>query len=243
MDTRVKGGTVEIVPREVTQAKLDRRSAAAMRHRASQTEGLAERFEAMADRHGARPFLFYGDLALSYAQVDERINRAAHALHGLGVRRGEVVALCMENRPAFLEAWFALAKLGAVAAFLNTNVSGRPLRHALTATNATRVIVGEECLGLFSAESLQSAAQDKTAFPELWLWPDAERPAEPAARARCTQDLQALAQPAPTQRPPAAWRAGLTAGDAAVYIFTSGTTGLPKAAVRSRWASPIPLEP
>ena len=31
MDTRVKGGMVEIVPREVTQAKLDRRSAAAMR--------------------------------------------------------------------------------------------------------------------------------------------------------------------------------------------------------------------
>ena len=74
MDTRVKGGMVEIVPREVTQAKLDRRSAAAMRHRASQTECLAERFEAIVAQHGARPFLFFGEERITYAQAHPRIN-------------------------------------------------------------------------------------------------------------------------------------------------------------------------
>ena len=242
MDTRVKGSSLEIVPREVTQAKLDRRSAAAMRHRASQTEGLAERFESIVAQHGDRPFLVYGTQTLSYAQVDQRINQTAHALRGLGVQRGDVVALCMENRPAFLEAWFALSKLGAVAAFLNTNVSGRPLRHALTATAASRVIVGEECLGLFEALDATEGASAtgdaaQSPLPPLWLWSDGERPASPQARARCALDLQALAQVAPTDTPPAAWRTGLTAGDPAVYIFTSGTTGLPKAAVIShaRW--------
>ena len=186
MDTRVKGSSLDIVPREVTQAKLDRRSAAAMRHRASQVEGLAERFESIVAQHGARPFLVYGAQTLSYAQVDQRINQAAHALRGLGVQRGDVVALCMENRPAFLEAWFALAKLGAVAAFLNTNVSGRPLRHALTATAASRVIVGEACLGLFEALDTTAGVSAigeavPPSLPPLWLWPDAERPASPIA--------------------------------------------------------------
>jgi len=53
----------------------------------------------------------------------------------------------------------------------------------------------------------------------------------------CALDVAELVRAAPDTAPPAAWRSGLTAGDPAVYIFTSGTTGLPKAAVIShaRW--------
>lgn len=220
-----------IVPREVTQAKLDARSAAAARYRASQSECTAELLEATVREHPDGRALIYGDTSLTYTELNRCVNQAAHALHGLGVRRGDVVGLCVENRPAFLYAWFALAKLGAVAAFLNTNVGGKPLAHALSVTGATRVIVGEECLGLF--ESLEGDA-GQTA---LWLWPDPERPASPAQRAACVEDLGALAANAPDTDPPAAWRASLVASDPAIYIFTSGTTGLPKAAKMShaRW--------
>ena len=218
------------VTREQTQAKLDLRSAAASRHKASQTYCTAERFEETVRAHGERPFLIYRDERYRYAAANARINQTAHALHGLGVRCGDVVALCLENRPAFFFAWLGLAKLGATVAFLNTNVSGKPLAHAIAATGATRAIVGEECL-----ENFQAAGGP--AGIEQGLWPDPERPADAAARAACTQDLAALADAAPQTDPPAAWRAALVGEKPLVYIFTSGTTGLPKAAIIShaRW--------
>lgn len=220
-----------LVPREVTQAKLDRRAEASARHRATQRYGVAERVEDSAREFADRPCLLYGAERYSYAELNRRANQVAHAAHALGVRRGDVVALCMENRPGFFFAWLGLAKLGAVVAFLNTNVSGRPLLHALETTGARRMVVGEECLPLLAATP---------GLPEglgCWLWPDAERPAQEDLRALCSLDLQAQADAAGSDDPPAAWREGLLAGMPALHIFTSGTTGLPKAAIIShaRW--------
>lgn len=219
------------VPREVTQAKIDRRSAVAAKFRASSTFTLADLLEARAREYADRALLHYGLRTWTYAEVNAEANRAAHALHGLGVRRGEVVALAMDNRPEFLFVWFALAKLGAVTAVLNTQIGGRALAHALDVTKAGRTIVGEECLAAFDTPEV---ARLQTS---LWLVRDAEKPAAAALRDRVALDLGARAAIEPTRDPDVAWRAGLTAGDAVLYIFTSGTTGLPKAAVVShaRW--------
>ncbi len=217
-----------LASREATQALLDRRSRAAAQHRASQRYCMAERLEDSVQRFGPRDCIRYGQQVLSYAELNRQVNQTAHALHAQGVGCGDVVALCMQNRPAFFVAWLALAKVGAVAAFLNTHVSGKPLAHALLATGATRVIVGEECLALFDGQDTA---------PPLWLWPDDEVPDTAGRTSRCSLDLLALSQPQSESNPPDSWRDGLVAERPAVYIFTSGTTGLPKAAVVShaRW--------
>lgn len=223
--------TAAVVPREVTQAKLDKRSAIAATFRASNPYTTADRVESCAHEHGQRPCIRYGEQSWNYAEFNSAVNQAAHAAYALGVRRGDVVALAMENRPAFFFAWLALSKIGAIAAFLNTHVTGKALLHALEVTGARTVIVGEECLPNFvAAAGLPSELA-------LWLWPDSERPAAAADRALCRLDFLEKFEQASSENPPREWRAGLLAGDTAQYIFTSGTTGLPKAALIShgRW--------
>ncbi|MCC6779856.1 MAG: long-chain-acyl-CoA synthetase [Hyphomicrobiales bacterium] len=220
-----------IVPRNVTQDKLDRRTAVVAKFLASSRFTLADLLETRTREHPQRVLLHYGTQSWAYGEINTEVNRWAHALHALGVRRGDVVALAMDNRPAFLFTWFALAKLGAVAAFLNTQIGGRALAHALEVTGAKRAIVGEECLAAFDAPGI-----DRTQTA-LWLVRDEEKPATTALRSLAALDLGERAADAPTGNPDIVWREGLTAGDAALYIFTSGTTGLPKAAVIShaRW--------
>lgn len=220
----------QLLTREAAQALLDKRSAISATFRASSPYTTADRVEEGAHLHGQRVCLHYGEQRFTYAELNAGANRLAHVAHTLGLRRGDVVAIALENRPAFFQAWLGLSKLGVVVAFLNTHLSGKALRHALEVTGARTVIVGEECLPQFLTTELPAGLSG-------WLWPDPERPADPAAHAWCARKLDADLVDAPCENPPAAWREGLTAGDTAQYIFTSGTTGLPKAACIShgRW--------
>ena len=220
-----------MVTREQTQQKLDRRGPVAARYMASTPYTTADRLEECASHFGERLFLTEGDVRYTYAQFNQRANQVARALRAQGVKKGDVVAMAIENRPAFFFVWFGIAKLGAVAAFINTHVSGKPLVHALEVTHAQYVIVGEECAPRFAeTEGLDA----KLTYS---YWPDEDRPAPAEMLGRFGVNLQALAMAEDSQAVPLEWREGVKAGDTAQYIFTSGTTGLPKAAVIShaRW--------
>lgn len=220
------------VPREQTQQLLDLRSAASAQIKPADLYTLADRLEAQAQRFPDQPFLIYGTDVYSYAQVDAQANRMAHVFYDKGLRPGDVCAIAMENRPQFFFCWFGLVKLGAVVAFINTQVNGKPLVHALQTTDAKAVVVGEECLdNLLATEGLPDVP--------WWLIEDLENPHDRVLPGCVDQSFsEQIAQAAPT---PFARdvRAAITAESTTLLIFTSGTTGLPKAARYShmRWMS------
>ncbi|MBV0934584.1 long-chain-acyl-CoA synthetase [Marinobacterium weihaiense] len=229
MSTTLSDQPQVAVPREVTQQKLDRRAQAAGLIKPLDLYTIADRVEAQAEALGDHPFIIYGDRRLSYAEVDARANQVAHAALACGLKPGDVCAMAMENRPEFFTTWFGLTKIGVVVAFINNQINGRPLQHALESTDAKAVIVGEECAHLF--------AQTPDLNVPQWLLPDAEKPATDADLAGLSRDYINALENAPRTQVDKAHRAGITAETPTLLIFTSGTTGLPKAAIYShmRW--------
>ena len=193
--------------------------------RAGNAYGAGDRLEERAQKHGGQTALVFEAERWTYDDWNGAANRVAWWGADQGVARGESVALLMENRPEFLASWMGLAKLGAVTALINTNLTGKALRHALAASKARHLIVGSECLDRFA-----TTQSDLDSPLRVWVARDPYAAARPLAWPAGAEDLDAALGEMTTANPPRAFREGLVSGDDLFYIYTSGTTGLPKAA-------------
>src|SRR5512134_1558763 len=93
-----------------------------------------------AERVPERELLRFEDASVTYGAYNEGVNRYASMLRSAGARRGDAVAIMMENSPAFLMAEGAMAKLGTIGALINTNLRGAGLRHVRGASTARLVL-------------------------------------------------------------------------------------------------------
>lgn len=187
-----------------------------IRSRPTGTFTVADAIGEVAQRMPEQLALVFEDQKLTYRDLDLASNQVAHWAKSHNIGRGDVVALLMENRPEFVVYWLGLAKLGAVTALINTNLTGRPLAHCLEVSGAKHLI-----LDAALAENYANAASEMNTALTVW---------SSGGDVPGTKNLDSLRAQQPERRLPADTRKGLTGGDKLFYIYTSGTTGLPKAA-------------
>ncbi len=173
-------------------------------------------FQARAARFGDRVFLKFGDDQLTYRDANAAANRYAAVLAARGVGHGDVVAIMLRNSTRTVVAMLAAVKCGAVAGMLNYHQRGDVLAHSLGLLDA-KVLVAETDLVSAVAESGAPAATETLTI----------------------EDLERFAVGAPAANPASA--SAVRAKDPAFYIFTSGTTGYPKASVMThrRWLAAL----
>jgi acyl-CoA synthetase (AMP-forming)/AMP-acid ligase II len=100
-------------------------------------------FAEQARRHPARIAVEQGNRAVSYGELNRRVNRLAHHLHALGAAPGDYVAILSENRLEYVELLLACAKLGCVLACQNTRQTDEELKHSIGLTQARLGVVSE----------------------------------------------------------------------------------------------------
>jgi citronellyl-CoA synthetase len=175
-----------------------------------------------AAAHADRCMIRFEGREMTWGEFNRECNRLARALKERGVAHGDSVALFMENRIEYLLSLFALTKLGATAGLINNSLSGKQLAHCVTTIDASACIVGEELTDVLGelVEELPLTAGENY----FWLADSGSNPppawAVDAGEAMQGQDDANLPD---TEE--------VRAGEIAAYVFTSGTTGLPKAAL------------
>ncbi|CAM5114618.1 unnamed protein product [Eretmochelys imbricata] len=183
---------------------------------------VLDRFVKQAERQPHKPFIVYEGDVHTYQDVDRRSNRVAQVfLQQRALKKGDTVALLMSNEPDFIHVWFGVAKLGCVVAFLNFNVRSRSLLHSIRNCEPKILIVGADMLGTLE-EILPSLQKD------IGVWVMTKDCTLPSVNTLLDK-LEAASEDCV----PVHLRSANSLKSSVLYIFTSGTTGLPKAAVIS----------
>lgn len=180
---------------------------------------LGEELRRAATECPDRPFIRMMAGEWSYRQVDQASDRLAAGLSAQGVRRGDHVSLMLPNCIEFAQLWFALAKLGAVAAPVNTAFRSEVLAHAVNLVQSRLLIVHASLLA-----PLQQVRGELSSVTSVLVCGDAP----PAPGHESWGRLLAVEPDARTLPRPE-----LGFADLCLLLYTSGTTGRSKAAMIS----------
>ena len=175
---------------------------------------LVDQWERTAKREAERDCIVFEEQTISFTSLDKRCNQFAHWALDSGFVRGDIIAVLMPNCPDFFALWMGLAKVGVESAFLNYNIRGESLLHSVKTCKARAILVSNESEDHVRAIGTEL---DKSLISVWVVGGSGKNAVQVETRSEC--------------RPPAVFRKNVTYSHPLYYIFTSGTTGLPKAAI------------
>ncbi|EDW60641.2 long-chain fatty acid transport protein 4 [Drosophila virilis] len=178
---------------------------------------VAHCFEEQARRQPEKICFIMDERRLSFAQALRLSQQVAGYFQQRGLQRGDCVALLMETRVEYTCIWLGLSQLGVITALINSHLRGDSLLHCIRVAKACALIVGSELSDVVQTlPPLELSIYQYTDVEQHELLPGA---------IELTSALAAQV-PLPLSRNPPS-----NARDKLLYVYTSGTTGLPKAAV------------
>ncbi|CAL4107968.1 unnamed protein product, partial [Meganyctiphanes norvegica] len=180
---------------------------------------VAKMFRETASKYPNKTAFIFEDTKWTFSQLDEYSSRVANHLKNSGVKHGEAVALLMENRPEYVATWLGCAKLGVVCALINFNLRSSTLLHCIEASGAKILICGKEL-----SEAVAEVQNEASDIPVL-----VSGLGENATSTNGMVNLDLMLQSSSNTCPDEINATGTS--DILLYIFTSGTTGMPKAAI------------
>ena len=158
----------------------------------------------------------FKDESITWKEADQKVSQYGAYLQSQGIEKGDCFALLMDNCPDFLMLLLAAHRIGAIAALINTTVTGEGLKHVVTIVDAKAAVLGASHLEKFES----SMPETELKSLKLFLVKDSKDiPANYIDINEASKDAGEV-----TPYP-------LKIKDVAMYIYTSGTTGLPKAAL------------
>ena len=193
--------------------------------------GLGIAFEKAVKRNPQGIALLFEDQSYSYRALNEWANQIAHYYLSLGAKKGDVIAVMVENRPELIATIVALAKIGVTIALVNTSQVGKVLAHSINLVNPIAVIAGEEVRA-----AIDEARPELKVPQDRFHWfADQETRKHAGTAPKGYVNLAQQIDQFPKFNP--STTRTVTGKDGLFYIYTSGTTGLPKAVIftHSRW--------
>ncbi|MEP6344077.1 MAG: long-chain-acyl-CoA synthetase [Maricaulaceae bacterium] len=210
-------GILKTIGREARYLKKVTRVLKAVKHlNPASTRLITDEIETWVDKHSSNVALIEDDRQLTFQEMDDYANRVANWGLGLGLKAGDTVAIFARNRLEYVPLWYGFTKIGVIPALLNFQLADKALAHCMNLSSAKILILDHEMADQWETakETVEHDVEVYAAFGTVDPYPRLENTLHDTVAHRPNREL----------------RNGITAGDECIKMFTSGTTGLPKAA-------------